>query len=110
MPFLPNTILQQYPESAGESAEWVNSLLKRIWPILNPDLFSSLVDLLEDTMKKQSPGIVKTVRIEDHVLGSNPIRIHSVHVLPDDVEIGGAGLAEEGDFIVSRPPPFPFPQ
>ncbi|KAF7976893.1 hypothetical protein HWV62_5444 [Athelia sp. TMB] len=90
---------QQYPESAGESAEWLNSILKRIWPILNPDLFSSLVDLLEDTMKKQSPGLIRTVRIEDHVLGSNPMRIHSVHVLPDSVEIGGAGLAEEGNFI-----------
>ena len=51
-------------------------------------------------MKKQSPGLIRTVRIEDHVLGSNPMRIHSVHVLPDSVEIGGSGLAEEGNFIV----------
>lgn len=53
-------------------------------------------------MKEQSPSFIRSVRVEDLVLGSNPIRILSVNVLPDSVDIGGVGLAEEGNFIVSR--------
>lgn len=58
------------------------------------------MDLLEDTIKKESPAIVHSVRIEDLDLGSNALRILSVKILPDSVEIGGARRHEEGDFIV----------
>lgn len=30
-----------------ESTEWLNSLLKSVWPLVNPDLFTSLADTLE---------------------------------------------------------------
>lgn len=59
------------------------------------------MELLEDTLKKESPSIISSVRVEDLVLGPNSMRILSVKVLPNTVEIGGTTRPEEGDFIVS---------
>lgn len=33
-----------------ESTQWLNSLLSSIWTLINPDLFTSLADTLEDVM------------------------------------------------------------
>ena len=33
-----------------ESTMWLNSVLGSIWPLINPDLFSSIADTLEDVM------------------------------------------------------------
>lgn len=73
----------QNPEASGESAEWINAILKTIWPILNPDLFSSLMSLLEDTMKKHSPGIIRGIRLQDLVLGSNNLQVLSFKVFAE---------------------------
>lgn len=59
------------------------------------------MELLQETMRKQSPSIVNSVRLEDLVLGSNSLRILSVKILPDSAEIGGSPTHDEGDFIVS---------
>lgn len=94
----------QNPETSGESAEWINAILKTIWPILNPDLLSSLLSLLEDTMKRHSPAIIRGVKIQDLVLGTNSLQVLSFKVLANDVDIGGVKVeADEGDFIVSNP-------
>ena len=61
-------------ERTKESAEWVNGVLRGVWPILNPDLyaslgdlsnggltplrFSSIVDTLEDIMQASVPSFV----------------------------------------------------
>ena len=33
--------------STPESTQWLNSLLASVWPLINPDLFTSLADTLE---------------------------------------------------------------
>jgi len=33
-----------------ESTAWMNMLLSSVWPLINPDLFASVVDMLEDVM------------------------------------------------------------
>lgn len=38
-----------------ESTQWLNSLLASIWPLVNPDLFTSLVDTLEVETPALSP-------------------------------------------------------
>ncbi|KAI0690861.1 hypothetical protein BC835DRAFT_1352336 [Cytidiella melzeri] len=34
-------------ERTNESAEWANALLRGIWPIMNPDLFSGIFSACE---------------------------------------------------------------
>lgn len=92
----------QHPDSAGESSEWINHILKTIWPILNTDLFGALMDLLEDTIKRESPAIVSGVRLEDLDLGTNALRFLSVKVLPSDAVVGPTIRPDEGDYMVSR--------
>lgn len=38
----------------AESAQWLNSLLASIWPLINPDLFASIADTLEVGIKGSS--------------------------------------------------------
>lgn len=41
-----------------ESVEWMNNLLKIIWGLVNPDMFVSMADTLEDVMQASVPGII----------------------------------------------------
>lgn len=50
-------------ERMRESAEWTNNLLSGVWPILNPSLFDSLVDMLEDIMQGSMPTFVVSIII-----------------------------------------------
>ena len=65
-----------------ESVAWMNSLLTSVWPLINPDLFTSLADMLEDVMQSSLPGLVRMVSIDDLGQGSEAIRILGVRWLP----------------------------
>jgi Ca2+-dependent lipid-binding protein len=41
-----------------ESVEWMNTLLRIIWGLVNPDLFTGMADTLEDVMQASVPGII----------------------------------------------------
>ncbi|RFU30479.1 hypothetical protein B7463_g5843, partial [Scytalidium lignicola] len=42
---------QQSRKVTPESVQWLNSLLACVWPLVNPDLFRSFADTLEDVMQ-----------------------------------------------------------
>ncbi|EKG14921.1 C2 calcium-dependent membrane targeting [Macrophomina phaseolina MS6] len=65
-----------------ESTQWLNSLLAAIWPLVNPDLFTSLADTLEDVMQASLPKVVRMVSVDDLGQGSESIRILGVRWLP----------------------------
>ena len=65
-----------------ESVQWLNSLLASIWPLVNPDLFASLVDQIEDVMQASLPSMVKMVSVDDMGQGSESVRILGVRWLP----------------------------
>ncbi|CCG83493.1 Putative uncharacterized protein B5O22.140 [Taphrina deformans PYCC 5710] len=67
-----------------ESVEWLNNIIRTIWPTINPELFGGPVDLLEDVMQKQVPKVVHTVKVSDLDIGSIPLRVLSMRFLPDD--------------------------
>ncbi|KAI1801010.1 hypothetical protein F4811DRAFT_536056 [Daldinia bambusicola] len=69
-------------EELPESAQWLNSLLSSIWPLVNPDLFASLIDQIEDIMQASLPKAVKMVSVDDMGQGSESIRILGVRWLP----------------------------
>ncbi|EIN08704.1 hypothetical protein PUNSTDRAFT_133889 [Punctularia strigosozonata HHB-11173 SS5] len=70
-------------ERTKESAEWLNALLRGVWPIMNTDIFAGAVDMLEDIMQASVPSFIDMVRIRDIGLGSNALRVTSIRSLPD---------------------------
>ncbi|KAI9052191.1 hypothetical protein LZ554_003551 [Drepanopeziza brunnea f. sp. 'monogermtubi'] len=65
-----------------ESVAWMNSLLAGVWPLINPDLFASVVDMLEDVMQASLPKVIRMVSIDDIGQGSEAIRILGIRWLP----------------------------
>jgi Ca2+-dependent lipid-binding protein len=41
-----------------ESVEWMNTLLRIVWGLVNPDMFASMADTLEDVMQASVPSII----------------------------------------------------
>lgn len=66
----------------AESTQWLNSLMASIWPLINPDLFTSISDTLEDVMQASLPSMVRMVAVEDLGQGSEALRILGVRWLP----------------------------
>ncbi|KAI9841362.1 MAG: hypothetical protein M1837_000745 [Sclerophora amabilis] len=65
-----------------ESTEWLNSILASMWQIINPDLFTSLADTLEDVMQASLPRMVRMISVEDLGQGSEALRILGIRWLP----------------------------
>ncbi|KAI1149828.1 hypothetical protein F4825DRAFT_35287 [Nemania diffusa] len=80
-------------EELPESVNWLNSLIRSIWPLVNPDLFASLVDQIEDVMQASLPKAIKMVSVDDMGQGSESIRILGVRWLPT----GAASQSVESD-------------
>uniref|UniRef100_V5EY94 C2 domain-containing protein n=2 Tax=Kalmanozyma brasiliensis (strain GHG001) TaxID=1365824 RepID=V5EY94_KALBG len=72
------------PGAGEESVEWLNKALATAWPLINADYFAPFIDLLEDSLMTQVPGIVHSVRVDDMDQGSIPLRVKSFRVLPSD--------------------------
>ncbi|KAK4153466.1 hypothetical protein C8A00DRAFT_15333 [Chaetomidium leptoderma] len=65
-----------------ESVAWLNSLLASVWRLINPDLFSALLDTLEDVMQASLPKVVRMVSVDDMGQGSEAFRILGIRWLP----------------------------
>ncbi|KAL9060270.1 MAG: hypothetical protein Q9162_000674 [Coniocarpon cinnabarinum] len=65
-----------------ETTLWLSKLIGSIWPLVNPDLFVSIGDTLEDVMQASLPSFVRMVSVEDIGQGSEPLRILGVKWLP----------------------------
>ncbi|KAK0726830.1 hypothetical protein B0T26DRAFT_737723 [Lasiosphaeria miniovina] len=83
-----------------ESAAWLNSMLMSMWPLINPDLFASLVDTLEDVMQASLPKVVRMVSVDDLGQGSEAIRILGVKWLPTGA--AGQSVDSQGNRKASK--------
>ncbi|KAI4928709.1 hypothetical protein J4E85_005327 [Alternaria conjuncta] len=83
----------------AESTQWLNSLMASIWPLINPDLFTSISDTLEDVMQASLPSMVRMVAVEDLGQGSEALRILGVRWLPT----GGAARSVGSDGNLKSP-------
>ncbi|KJZ78801.1 hypothetical protein HIM_01574 [Hirsutella minnesotensis 3608] len=66
-----------------ESVEWMNTAIGIMWGLINPEMFASVADTLEDVMAASVPGIIENIRVADISQGTNPIRILNMRALPD---------------------------
>jgi hypothetical protein len=78
--------------SLPESTQWLNSLLASIWPLINPDLFTSLADMLEDVMQASLPKTVRMISVDDLGQGSEAFRILGVKWLPTGAASQSVGV------------------
>jgi len=78
-----------------ESVSWMNGLLASVWPLINPDLFASIVDMLEDVMQASLPKIIKMVSVDDLGQGSESVRILGIRWLPTGA--ASQSVDEEGN-------------
>ena len=75
----------------NESVTWLNSLFAAVWPLINPDLFTSLADTLEDVMQASLPRVVQMVSVEDIGQGSEALRILGIRWLPSGAAARSVG-------------------
>ncbi|KAF4995858.1 hypothetical protein FGRMN_4815 [Fusarium graminum] len=80
-----------------ETTVWLNSLIGSVWPLINPDLFASLADTLEDVMQASLPKFVRMVSVEDIGQGSESLRILGVRWLPTGAAARAVG--EDGQLM-----------
>ncbi|KAI5462136.1 hypothetical protein BGZ63DRAFT_354616 [Mariannaea sp. PMI_226] len=80
-----------------ETTVWLNSLLQSVWPLINPDLFTSLSDTLEDIMQASLPRFVRMVSVEDIGQGSEALRILGVRWLPTGAAT--RAVSEKGELL-----------
>ena len=73
---------QQHAAKMPESAMWLNSTLSSLWPLINPDLFTSIADQIEDVMQASLPKVVRMIAVQDIGQGNEAIRILGVRWLP----------------------------
>ncbi|WFC99598.1 hypothetical protein MYAM1_002343 [Malassezia yamatoensis] len=66
-----------------ESAEWLNAIVACLWKQLNPEMFVSVLDMVEDIMQSSLPGFIQAVKISDFGLGENPVRMIAMRALAD---------------------------
>ena len=91
-----------------ESTQWLNSVLNSVWALINPDLFTSLADTLEDVMQASLPKMVRMISVEDIGQGSEAIRILGIKWLPagaasKNVSLDGeieSDMSKESDRLV----------
>ena len=74
--------LIQNEKQMPESVAWLNSILSSVWPLINPDLFASISDMLEDVMQASLPKVVRMVSVDDLGQGSESLRILGIKWLP----------------------------
>lgn len=74
--------LIQDEKQIPESVAWLNSILSSVWPLINPDLFASISDMLEDVMQASLPKVVRMVSVDDLGQGSESLRILGIKWLP----------------------------
>ena len=79
----------------NETVAWLNALLSSVWPLVNPDLFTSLADTLEDVMQASLPKMVQMVSVNDIGQGSESIRILGIRWLPTGA--AARSVTEEGN-------------
>lgn len=70
----------------NESVEWLNGVISKLWPQVNPEIFGPMVDLLEDVMQNSIPSIVTNVKVVNVGQGSTPVRVLSIRWLDEDNE------------------------
>lgn len=87
----------KFTPPSPESAEWLNSLVASIWPLIDAKVFEAAVDMVEDIMHQSMPSMINSVKISDVSQGTNPFRLVYFRRLPPKVTGG------KNPYVISGP-------
>ena len=48
-------------ETRGETVEWLNYFLEKIWRSIDPNIFVTVEDILEDTLESLAPSVIVSI-------------------------------------------------
>ncbi|KAI8879896.1 hypothetical protein K501DRAFT_256031 [Backusella circina FSU 941] len=68
--------------SEGESVEWLNYMVEKIWRSIDPEFFTLVEDILEDTIQSVAPKFIKAIKVSDFDIGVQAPRIQMIRVFP----------------------------
>ncbi|KAI8890295.1 hypothetical protein K501DRAFT_237324 [Backusella circina FSU 941] len=68
--------------SEGESVEWLNFMVEKVWRSIDPEFFTLIEDILEDTLQSVSPGFIKAIKVYDFDIGVQAPRINMIRIFP----------------------------
>ncbi|KAI7861997.1 hypothetical protein BDF14DRAFT_1861374 [Spinellus fusiger] len=68
--------------SEGESTEWLNFIVEKIWRSIDPDFFAFVEVFLQDTLKTVIPGFIKSIKVTGLDIGVQAPRIQSIRIFP----------------------------
>ncbi|KAI8375545.1 hypothetical protein BD560DRAFT_392622 [Blakeslea trispora] len=68
--------------SEGESVEWLNYMIEKLWRSINPELFTDIEDLLEDTLQSVAPSFIQAIKVSDFDIGVQAPRIQMIRMFP----------------------------
>ncbi|RCH95171.1 hypothetical protein CU098_006546, partial [Rhizopus stolonifer] len=68
--------------SEGESVEWLNYMLEKLWRSIDPEIFTDIEDLLEDTLQSVAPSFIQAIKVSDLDIGVQAPRIQMIRVFP----------------------------
>ncbi|CAO1632276.1 unnamed protein product [Parajaminaea phylloscopi] len=77
-----------------EGAEWLNSLVERLWEVIDPAIFDSVAGTLEDVMQASAPAFIHMIKVSAVAHGTTPLRVAGVRILPD----------QEADYVTPKQP------
>ncbi|KAI9033622.1 hypothetical protein CLU79DRAFT_882763 [Phycomyces nitens] len=69
-------------ENNGESVEWINFILQKVWRSIDPRMFAFVEDILEDTLQSVAPSIIQAVKVTDFDIGTQSPVIQKIRVFP----------------------------
>ncbi|KAI9283000.1 hypothetical protein BC943DRAFT_281072 [Umbelopsis sp. AD052] len=68
--------------SEGETVEWLNYCVEKIWRSIDPQMFVQVEDILEDTLESLAPGFIKGVKVTDFDIGVQAPRVSMIRIFP----------------------------
>ncbi|KAI5842793.1 C2 domain-containing protein [Tricharina praecox] len=71
-----------------ESLEWLNSFVVKFWPIYQPVLAATVINMVDGILAGATPGFLDSLRMTTFTLGTKPPRIDHVKTYPkteDDI-------------------------
>ncbi|KAI7852946.1 hypothetical protein BDC45DRAFT_484442 [Circinella umbellata] len=91
-------------DTRGETVEWMNYFLEKIWRSIDPNVFVIVEDILEDTLESLAPAVIKTVKVTDLDIGVHAPRISQIRIFPPMPGQPDEAMFGEAAFIFQSSP------
>ncbi|KAI9494174.1 hypothetical protein BDB00DRAFT_819957 [Zychaea mexicana] len=68
--------------SEGETVEWLNFIIEKIWRSIDREFFTAVQSMIEDNIQSVAPGFIKGISIYDLDIGAQAPRVQTIRVFP----------------------------